>query len=71
MELALAKGVRPVVGTSGLTEKDVSELDELCRAKQVGGIIAPNFAIGAVLMMVFAAQAAKYLPHVEIIKLHP
>lgn len=70
MELALAKGVRPVVGTSGLTEKDVSELDELCRAKQVGGIIAPNFAIGAVLMMVFAAQAAKYLPHVEIIELH-
>jgi 4-hydroxy-tetrahydrodipicolinate reductase len=36
----------------------------------VGAVVAPNFAIGAVLMMLFAAQAARYLPEVEIIELH-
>ncbi|SEN28775.1 4-hydroxy-tetrahydrodipicolinate reductase [Lihuaxuella thermophila] len=70
MELAIQAGVRPVVGTSGLSEQDLKELEELCRERGIGAIVAPNFAIGAVLMMVFAAQAAKYLPHVEIIESH-
>ncbi|MFD1406665.1 4-hydroxy-tetrahydrodipicolinate reductase [Kroppenstedtia eburnea] len=70
MELAIAAGVRPVVGTTGLTEAEMRELDERCRERGIGGIIAPNFAIGAVLMMVFAAKAAKYLPDVEIIEMH-
>jgi 4-hydroxy-tetrahydrodipicolinate reductase len=70
MEQAIRAGVRPVVGTSGLNESDLQELEVLCREKKTGAIIAPNFAIGAVLMMVFARQAAKYLPHVEIIELH-
>jgi 4-hydroxy-tetrahydrodipicolinate reductase len=70
MELALNKGVRPVVGTTGLSDQDMKELDTLCREQGLGALIAPNFAIGAVLMMVFAKQAAKYLPHVEIIESH-
>ncbi|SFJ59100.1 4-hydroxy-tetrahydrodipicolinate reductase [Thermoflavimicrobium dichotomicum] len=70
MELAIQAGVRPVVGTTGLSEQEMKELDQQCREKGIGAIVAPNFAIGAVLMMVFAAQAAKYLPHVEIIELH-
>jgi 4-hydroxy-tetrahydrodipicolinate reductase len=70
MVLAISKGVRPVVGTSGLSEAEVQELSELCAEKGVGAIIAPNFALGAVLMMVFARQAAKYLPHVEIVEYH-
>ncbi len=63
-------GVRPVIGTSGLLPEQVSELQELCRQQSIGGVIAPNFAIGAVLMMKYAADAAKYLPHVEVIELH-
>ncbi len=70
MELAIDAGVRPVVGTTGLTKAEMRELDERCRERGIGGIIAPNFAIGAVLMMVFAAKAAKYLPDVEIIEKH-
>ena len=63
-------GVRPVIGTSGLLPEQVAELQALCQAKQIGGVIAPNFAIGAVLMMKYAADAVKYLPHVEVIELH-
>lgn len=67
---AIRHGVRPVIGTTGLAPGDIVELDRLCREKGIGGIVAPNFSIGAVLMMKFAEQAAKYLPHVEIIEYH-
>ncbi len=66
----IAAGVRPVIGTSGIQPGELSDLEHLCREKALGGIIAPNFAIGAVLMMRFAAEAARHLPHVEIIELH-
>ena len=59
-----------MVGTTGLSPAEVEELTELCAKNQIGAIIAPNFAIGAVLMMKFAKEAAKYMPHVEIIELH-
>ena len=67
---ALELGVRPVVGTTGFTEENLKELEELCREKEIGCIIAPNFAVGAVLMMKFSQIAAKYFPDVEIIELH-
>lgn len=70
MEVAIKKGVRPVVGTTGFSPQDLEDLADLCQSYQVGGIIAPNFAIGAILMMKFAQQAAKYLPDVEIIEMH-
>lgn len=70
MELALRSGISPVVGTTGLSSTDLDELDELAKASGIGGLVAPNFAIGAVLMMRFAEQASKYLPNVEIIELH-
>ena len=63
-------GVHPVIGTSGLLPEQISKLQMLCRQQVIGGVIAPNFAIGAVLMMKYAADAAKYLPHVEVIELH-
>jgi 4-hydroxy-tetrahydrodipicolinate reductase len=66
----LKSGARPVIGTSGFDKKSVEELSLLVKEKNLGGIIAPNFAIGAVLMMKFAKEAAKYLPDVEIIELH-
>jgi 4-hydroxy-tetrahydrodipicolinate reductase len=63
-------GVCPVVGTSGFQQTQVDELKALAAAKNLGGLIAPNFSIGAVLMMKFAAQAARYLPDVEVIEAH-
>lgn len=63
-------GAHPVIGASGLLAKQVSELTTLCEQEKLGGIIAPNFSIGAVLMMIFAAKAAEYLPEVEIIETH-
>lgn len=70
LRIALAQGVAPVVGTTGLTAAQIEELSVLAKEKNVGALIAPNFAIGAVLMMQFAAQAARYMPDVEIIELH-
>ena len=63
-------GARPVMGTSGLTPEQLEALQQLCTAKQLGGIVVPNFSLGAVLMMKYAQDAAKYLPHVEIIEMH-
>ncbi|SDY87979.1 4-hydroxy-tetrahydrodipicolinate reductase [Evansella caseinilytica] len=67
---ALEHGVRPVVGTTGFSEEDVKELSALAESKRTGAIIAPNFAIGAILMMKFSQMAAKYLNDVEIIEQH-
>lgn len=67
---AIACGVRPVVGTTGIPVEELAELSRLCREQGVGGLVAPNFAIGAVLMMHFAGIAARYLPAAEIIELH-
>lgn len=68
--IAIKHKVRPVVGTTGLTPEQINELDKLCQEQEIGGLVAPNFSIGAILMMKFAAQAAKYMPHVEIIEYH-
>lgn len=69
-ELAISHGVRPIMGTTGFTPDDIRKLDEQCLAKGIGGLIAPNFSIGAILMMKFAKEAAKYFPHLEIIEYH-
>ena len=66
----LEAGVHPVVGTSGLLAEQVAKLQQLAQDKGIGGLIAPNFAIGAVLLMKYAQDAAKYLPDVEVIELH-
>jgi 4-hydroxy-tetrahydrodipicolinate reductase len=70
IQTALEARVAPIVGTTGLTAEDLNRVREWVSASGVGALIAPNFAIGAVLMMRFAEQAAKYLPDVEIIELH-
>lgn len=67
---ALSYNVRPVVGTTGFSKENLEELERLCKEKELGCIIAPNFAIGAVLMMKFSQLAAKYFRDVEIIELH-
>ncbi|KHD84507.1 4-hydroxy-tetrahydrodipicolinate reductase [Heyndrickxia ginsengihumi] len=67
---ALEYGVRPVVGTTGFTKEQLEELTQLAERKGIGCIIAPNFAIGAVLMMKFSQMAAKYFKDIEIIEMH-
>ena len=67
---ALQKGVSPVIGTTGLSDDAKAELARLAEENNTPCFIAPNFAIGAVLMMLMARQAAKYMPDVEIIELH-
>jgi dihydrodipicolinate reductase (EC 1.3.1.26) len=67
---ALSRGIRTVIGTTGLSSAELEDLRELANHNKVGCIVAPNFAIGAVLMMKFARMAAKYFPDVEIIEMH-
>src|SRR5690625_243027 len=67
---ALENKVRAVVGTSGFTEENVNELRSIAEKNKTGCIIAPNFALGAVLMMAFAKVSAKFFPDVEIIEKH-
>ncbi|NPV52867.1 MAG: 4-hydroxy-tetrahydrodipicolinate reductase [Firmicutes bacterium] len=67
---ALQRGVRAVVGTTGISMADIDEVRGLCTKFGLGAIIAPNFAIGAILMMKFSEMAARHLPRVEIIELH-
>ncbi len=66
----LASGARPVIGTTGLTAAQIEALSSLCTEKKLGCIVAPNFSIGAILMMRYAQDAAKYFPDVEIIEMH-
>ncbi|GAA0347771.1 4-hydroxy-tetrahydrodipicolinate reductase [Bacillus carboniphilus] len=67
---ALEYGIRPVVGTTGFSNDQLNELTELAETKGIGCIIAPNFAIGAVLMMKFSQMASKYFQDVEIMEMH-
>ncbi|NLX03024.1 MAG: 4-hydroxy-tetrahydrodipicolinate reductase [Syntrophomonadaceae bacterium] len=67
---ALKNKITCVVGTTGLNEVELRQLEKLAVDNKVGLAIIPNFAIGAVLMMKFAREAARYFPDVEIIELH-
>lgn len=66
----LKSGVSCVVGTTGLNDAELKQLDQLALSRGLGVAVIPNFAIGAVLMMKFAREAARYFPDVEIIELH-
>lgn len=66
----LNNGINIVVGTTGLSDEQISELSRLSQSEGLGCLIAPNFSTGAVLMMKFAQMAAKYFDNAEIIELH-
>ena len=68
--LALTHGVRPVIGSSGWTEDERAQIDGIARERGLGALLVPNFSLGAVLMMRFAEQAAKYMPSVSIVEMH-
>ncbi len=69
-KIALKNGVRPVIGATGLTDDDINELSALAQKHITGAIIAPNFSLGAILMMKFAAEAVKHMDRYEIIERH-
>ena len=71
LEFLISNGINAVVGTTGFDAGRISKLEKMIAASpKVGVLIAPNFAIGAVLMMEFATKAAKYFESAEIIELH-
>lgn len=71
LEFAINNGISVVVGTTGFDEKKLDQVRNwLTKQPNVGALIAPNFGLGAVLMMQFAASAAKYFESVEIVELH-
>ena len=67
---AIAYGVRPVVGTTGLTDEQLKDLSEFAEKASTGTLIIPNFSIGIVLLQQAAIAASQYFDHVEIIELH-
>jgi 4-hydroxy-tetrahydrodipicolinate reductase len=71
LDFAINNGIHVVVGTTGFDEKKLAEVKTwLTKNSSVGAVIAPNFGLGAVLMMQFAAKAARYFESVEIVELH-
>jgi 4-hydroxy-tetrahydrodipicolinate reductase len=67
---AAKRGVNLVIGTTGLTAKELDQIDRLAKAHKVGVVVAPNFALGAVLMLHLAKVAAGYFDYAEIIEHH-
>ncbi len=66
----LNNGINIVIGTTGLSDEQIQDLQKLSQKNNISCLIAPNFSTGAVLMMMFAKQAAKYFDNAEIIELH-
>jgi len=70
LEFLISHNISAVIGTTGFDEVRIAKIKALLASSKSGVLIAPNFAIGAVLMMEFATKAAKYFESAEIIELH-
>jgi 4-hydroxy-tetrahydrodipicolinate reductase len=70
VEFCLDRGIHVVVGTTGLSDVDLSDIAERAAVSSANAFVAPNFALGAVLMMHFAAQAAPFFDTAEIVERH-
>ena len=73
VQIALAvaqSGIPVVIGASGWTEEELAALGVAARERNIGALLVPNFSVGAVLMMRFAQEAARYFPAAEIVELH-
>lgn len=68
---AIEAGAAPVIGTTGVGSEIVDEIEAACGRAGLGGVVAPNFAIGAVVMMWLAAKAGPHFDGVEIVEAHP
>jgi 4-hydroxy-tetrahydrodipicolinate reductase len=70
LEFLIKNNINAVIGTTGFDDARIAKIKELLKSSKSGVLIAPNFAIGAVLMMEFATKAAKFFESAEIIELH-
>jgi len=70
LEFLIKNNINAVIGTTGFDDARIAKIKSLLATSKSGVLIAPNFAIGAVLMMEFATKAAKYFESAEIIELH-
>ena len=70
LEFLISHNINAVIGTTGFDDARITKINSLLASSKSGVLIAPNFAIGAVLMMEFATKAAKYFESAEIIELH-
>lgn len=67
---AIGAGIVPVVGTTGFGPGETQQFTEACRSKGIGGAFIANYAVGVMLMMRFAEEARRFLPHAEVIEMH-
>ena len=70
VHLAANHGVNLVIGTTGLSSEDTAEIERLCSEGGIGAVVAPNFSLGAVLMIHLAKLAARYFDYAEVIEKH-
>jgi 4-hydroxy-tetrahydrodipicolinate reductase len=68
--VAIKQKVSMVIGTTGLSEENLAEIENLCQTYKVGAVVAPNFSLGAALLIHLSKFAAKFFNHVEIIEMH-
>ncbi len=68
--IALKRGINVVIGTSGLSDENLKEIDQLSKANNVGAVVAPNFTIGAAVLLNMVKAAAKFFDYVDIIEMH-
>jgi 4-hydroxy-tetrahydrodipicolinate reductase len=70
VRIAVKQGISLVIGSTGFSQENLSEIDKLARDNKLGAIVAPNFALGAVVMIHMAKIAARFFDYAEIIELH-
>ncbi len=68
--IAAEGGVSLVIGTTGFSQADLEEIDNLCHSHDIGAVVAPNFSLGAVLMIHLAKIASKFFDYAEILEMH-
>lgn len=69
-KIILENQARPIIGTTGLTEAEIHTLKKMADDRKIGAVIAPNFALGAILMMQLAQELIPYFPDAEIVEMH-
>ena len=70
VRIAGGKGINLVIGTTGFAADEIKEMEQLTKTNKIGIVLAPNFALGAVIMMYLSKIAARYMDYAEIIELH-
>jgi 4-hydroxy-tetrahydrodipicolinate reductase len=68
--ISVPQGVHLVIGSTGLQQSDLDEIQALCNQHQVGAVVAPNFALGAVILIHLAKQLGNFFPYADVIEMH-